>query len=778
MLSKNQPSLGLRLFIKLFKDELVSAAYHGILGRAPDEAGAIAHATALDGSGNLAETLRILSHSDELAVQLPYENILERRKSAHLAYLQSFPHVTTSTRKILVMGNCQAHTLARLIDAMLGGCKTTAIELLPEAMNRLKEGEEHLSQLMGESDLILVHPHGEALPIIKRNYPEAFKRTRMVPRITSSAFHPDIDYVEDSQGKHVLGPLGAYQSAIAFFGWQNALSIAETLNLFCEDVYDSLGYFAYPTVSRELLLKEGELTGLPLDRLIDRWSTRGCWMYSMNHPKLFPLADVARTILEQEGFETIPGVEEFVEDEMIFEGVWPIYPEVAKRMGLPGHYLFKRPTDPGLKRMPVQMLGLGQFVEESFATFSKYQKHELTCRRLTAKRYEALKSRLPDIGRARAVPGANADTVSGDTTALPRQQSPYAGLPDYQFWRRAIEQLPMVDVNPVSRVRFGLNRETRVATAGSCFAQHISRTLQKNGFGYYVTEGGKHLSHDEASKRQYGVFSARYGNLYTARQLLQLFDRAYGKFFPQDTNWVRADGRLVDPFRPQIEVDGFDDLASLERSRSDHFVFVREMFETLDVFVFTLGLTEAWRNKRDGAVFPLAPGVVADGMRDEDYEFVNFDVNDVIADMHAFIEKLHQINRHAKIILTVSPVPLIATFENQHVLVSNTYSKAVLRAAAGEIARRNPACDYFPSFEIITGNYNKGAYFEKDLRSITASGVEHVMRLFLSNYAGDAFADDAANVLEPSTDLEIEKELSHVNEIMCDEEAIDPLRKQ
>ena len=35
------------------------------------------------------------------------------------------------------------------------------------------------------------------------------------------------------------------------------------------------------------------------------------------------------------------------------------------------------------------------------------------------------------------------------------------------------------------------------------------------------------------------------------------------------------------------------------------------MFEQSEIFIFTLGLTEAWRSKKDGAVFPLAPGVSA-----------------------------------------------------------------------------------------------------------------------------------------------------------------------
>ena len=496
----------------------------------------------------------------------------------------------------------------------------------------------------------------------------------------------------------------------------------------------------------------------------------------MNHPKLFPLADIARGLLERDAVETLSGVEEFVEDEMNFETVWPVYPEIAERMGVVGHYAFKRPTDSTLRGMPVQMMTLAQFVEESFAAYSRYEKAELSCQRLNSTRFEDLKSRIAGgVVQAVPLPSAMPTPTTPDASAGTTMRSPYDGLPDNQFWRRAIERLPMADVNPVGNVRFTLSREDKVATAGSCFAQHISRTLQKNGLNYYVSEHGNHLTKEVASQRSYGVFSARYGNLYTARQLVQLFDRAHGRFSPLDSHWVRSDGRLVDPFRPQIEADGFDSAASLESSRQEHFASVRELFEKLDVFVFTLGLTEAWRRRDDGAIFPLAPGVVAGEMSADQYEFVNFGVNEVVADMQCFIDRLLAVNRAARIILTVSPVPLIATYENQHVLVSTTYSKAVLRAAAGEIARRNLRCDYFPSYEIITGNFNKGTYFESDFRSVKAEGVDHVMRLFLSHYVGGDFANGPAETGGTSDASEIKAEMARVNDIVCEEEAIDPI---
>jgi GSCFA family len=145
----------------------------------------------------------------------------------------------------------------------------------------------------------------------------------------------------------------------------------------------------------------------------------------------------------------------------------------------------------------------------------------------------------------------------------------------------------------------------------------------------------------------------------------------------------------------------------------------------------------------------------------------------VVSDLQQFVSQLLSINPNAKIILTVSPVPLIATYENQHVLVSTTYSKAVLRAAAGEITKAYPHCDYFPSYEIITGNYNRGQYFEDDLRSIKQEGVDHVMRLFLLSYSNE---DTGHAQLSLSTSQqEIVHEMAMANKVVCDEEAIDKI---
>lgn len=79
---------------------------------------------------------------------------------------------------------------------------------------------------------------------------------------------------------------------------------------------------------------------------------------------------------------------------------------------------------------------------------------------------------------------------------------------------------------------------------------------------------------------------------------------------------------------------------------------------------------------RDGAVFPLCPGVLGGTFDKRRHEFVNLDVEDVVADVTAFVSELRAVNPEARVILRVSPVPLIATAEPRHILVSTIASKS------------------------------------------------------------------------------------------------------
>jgi hypothetical protein len=104
------------------------------------------------------------------------------------------------------------------------------------------------------------------------------------------------------------------------------------------------------------------------------------------------------------------------------------------------------------------------------------------------------------------------------------------------------------------------------------------------------------------------------------------------------------------------------------------------------------------------------------------------------------------------------------------VLVSTTYSKSVLRVAAEVVSRSCEGVCYFPSFEIITGNYNRGRYFGPDLRSVTEEGVDHVMRIFMGHFT-DAPVSGAPDTT--AADDDHHNEMMALAEAACDEEVLE-----
>ncbi len=303
---------------------------------------------------------------------------------------------------------------------------------------------------------------------------------------------------------------------------------------------------------------------------------------------------------------------------------------------------------------------------------------------------------------------------------------------------------------------------------GSCFAQHLARNLASLGLNYYITERAPMaMSEAEAALYNYSVFSARFGNVYTVRQGLQLFERAFGFFRPEENFWTVAGG-FVDPFRPSINPTPFATPEAVIADQENHLSCVRQMFERTDWLIFTLGLTEAWRSIADGAVYPLAPGVAGGEFSPDHHEFFNSSAAENSRDLSLLIDHIRRINPTCRVILTVSPVPLIATYEPTHVWTATTYSKAVLRVAAEEAARMCQQVFYFPSYEIITSPAAGGAYYADDLRQVTDLGVKHVMRSFKKN-----FIFDENSGLNKSAPVVVPANSRTFREVICDEELIE-----
>lgn len=346
--------------------------------------------------------------------------------------------------------------------------------------------------------------------------------------------------------------------------------------------------------------------------------------------------------------------------------------------------------------------------------------------------------------------------------------SPYSDLPPRAYWRSGVAERAPLDPGDLYRPRFPVARTTRVATAGSCFAQHVGRALRGAGLRVLDAEPLPDAVPDAVAQRfGYRLFSARWGNLYTTRQLLQLMREAEGIAIPADPVWEK-NGRFYDAQRPSVEPAGLDSPELVALHRAGHLAAVRRVLREADLFVFTLGLTECWLHRASGTVFPTAPGTIA-GQHDPDvHAFHNSDVSEVLAEFEAFRDLARRINPALRFLITVSPVPLTATATGQHVEVATAWSKAVLRAAAGTLYARHADIDYFPSYEVITSQNNRGAYFEANQRSVSPQGVDTAMRMFLNAHGLAEGADPA-----PRPGRKARRAAAEAADVVCEDALLD-----
>ncbi|MGR3623821.1 GSCFA domain-containing protein, partial [Pseudophaeobacter sp.] len=254
---------------------------------------------------------------------------------------------------------------------------------------------------------------------------------------------------------------------------------------------------------------------------------------------------------------------------------------------------------------------------------------------------------------------------------------------------------------------------------------------------------------------------------------------ALGEATPPDEVW-ELDGRFYDPFRPNIEPDGFASADEVILSRKAAIAAFRRCITEPKLFVFTMGLTESWwHGTKQDYEYPMCPGTVAGTFDADTNIFENQSYSVVMRNLTEAIKLMRVHNSGLKFLLTVSPVPLTATNSGNHVLVATMESKSILRAAA-RVAKRYAFVDYFPSYEIINAAPYRGTFFESNLRRVNPAGVNVVMNMFFSGLAHGT-GGDAAEVPPERSDRgarrakrakRVEAEDSSAEDRVCEEELL------
>jgi hypothetical protein len=288
---------------------------------------------------------------------------------------------------------------------------------------------------------------------------------------------------------------------------------------------------------------------------------------------------------------------------------------------------------------------------------------------------------------------------------------------------------------PAFKPSFELQRGETVFTIGSCFARNIEEHLSRLGFNvpmvsYRVPDQERDGARQNNVLNKYNVFSINHAITFAC-------DPASPPCSAEYLYQIGSDAYLDLQLYARIPVSLS---RGLERQRE-----IRQMIRTAiqaRVLVVTLGLAEVWYDKKLGLWCNMTPPLDLVKKEPERFEFRVLDYASVYEGLKSLIALLdaYAIEGY-RLLITVSPVPLNSTFTDQDVLVANTYSKSVQRAAVQQICDEYSHIDYFPSYESVTLSDRKLAYETRPRTHVTDQLVQlNVTRMIEAYCPSDSSA--------------------------------------
>src|SRR5947207_3155068 len=269
---------------------------------------------------------------------------------------------------------------------------------------------------------------------------------------------------------------------------------------------------------------------------------------------------------------------------------------------------------------------------------------------------------------------------------------------------------------------FSIEPTDRIFALGSCFARHVEGALSSLGFAVESLTSDLDEFEVKGPKNTPIGFMNKYNTESIYNELRWALEP--GAEFPAEALVQVEDDVWSDPHTsPAFGHAGL--AVTLRRHR----LMTDVVGGVVDcrVVVITLGLVETFFDTVTGLYTNSTPPL---NVQHERFRFRVLSHDQLVDGL----ERIHRIltergHPDLHVVVTVSPVPLDATFTGEDVVVANMFSKSVLRAAAAEWAGKHENLHYFPSYEIVMNSRREDAW-ERDGRHVRFELVHHVMSLF------------------------------------------------
>jgi GSCFA family len=275
---------------------------------------------------------------------------------------------------------------------------------------------------------------------------------------------------------------------------------------------------------------------------------------------------------------------------------------------------------------------------------------------------------------------------------------------------------------------FTVEAGDRIFALGSCFAREVEGALSRLGFTVdSLTDAGTFEGLATYGTRHPFELLNKYNPESIYQELRWALDPV--SEFPPEALQELPNGIWRDVMADPVFGDGDFDRTLDLHSRLGA---VMRRAANCRIVVITLGLVEVFYDTQTGLYANTTPHLTASPGR---YEFGVLTYPEV---MDA-LERIHRVlsehgHPEVEILVTVSPVPLDATFTGTDIVMATTYSKSLLRSAAGEWSQSNGNVHYFPSYEIVMNSARDRAW-RMDGRHVRHDMVAHIMQTFADAYA-------------------------------------------
>lgn len=253
-----------------------------------------------------------------------------------------------------------------------------------------------------------------------------------------------------------------------------------------------------------------------------------------------------------------------------------------------------------------------------------------------------------------------------------------------------------VDLNNIEKI---ITKDSKIFTMGSCFARNISRSLSQKGYNAHHLEITEHVNTTFANK----MFVDWLQN----REISSQVSSRFSELLPK--NWDRTT--------------------------------TLKTLSNLDLFILTLGVAPAFFDASTGDyVLPRSSSLNSRALA-EKYLYRNTTVSENVKNVLEVISYIRSISPDCKIIVTVSPVPLMASFNFESCVVADCLSKSTMRLVADEVVNHKDlkSIYYWPSFEIFRwAGSNASDFFGKDDGSsshVTEEKVDATINAFLDIFS-------------------------------------------